>query len=74
MIDCPACDGPVETRKTCATCNGELLISQEVFDDFMEKQAVVQREINFWMAIQQRAYTGGTFRFEADGEVFEFSK
>lgn len=74
MIECPACAGPAEGRRTCATCNGEMKVTQEVFDAFMIQKQKLEKESVFWNSVQNFAYQEGTFRFEANGEVFEFSK
>lgn len=74
MKDCPACAGPAEIRKDCATCLGEMTVTQEVFDNFMQNLAKVEAINEFWINVQENMWKAGNFRFEANGEVFEISE
>lgn len=47
MIECPACAGPPEARATCATCNGVMEVTQEVFDSFVAQQEKTNRFSSF---------------------------
>ena len=48
-VNCPACAGPEDARKTCATCNGKMEVFQEVFDIFTENQQK-QENLNTFMS------------------------
>lgn len=71
MIDCPACAGPAEVRVGCNTCGGATEVTQQVYDDFIIAKAK-QDEVNaFWARVQEFLYQDGTFKFEANGELYE---
>ena len=71
MINCPACAGPAEQRQNCATCNGNMEVTQEVFDIFMVKKNKQEQAQIFWGNVQGYMYQTGKFKFEANEEVFE---
>jgi hypothetical protein len=74
MIECPACAGPAEVRQGCATCDGIMEVTQEVFDAFMLQKAELDKVIDFWNKVQEFMYQDGEFTFEANGEVFQIGK
>jgi hypothetical protein len=71
MIKCPACAGPAEIRVGCETCKGLMEVTRETFDAFMLQRAKQDRAIEFWNKVQEFMYQTGSFKFEANGEVFE---
>jgi hypothetical protein len=73
MKECPACAGPTEARKTCATCNGKIEVTQQVFDSFMVDKARQQQAQEFWSKVQEYTYQTGKFKFQAGEDVFELN-
>lgn len=71
MINCPACAGPEEVRVNCATCEGAMEVSQDVFDTFMVQKAEQEKTNEFWNVVQEFMYKPGDYVFMAEDYVFE---
>ena len=71
MLECPACAGPAEVRAYCATCNGTMEVTQQVFDNFIISQKRQEEVFEFWNKVQEFMYQDGNFKFEANGELYE---
>jgi hypothetical protein len=74
MKECPACAGPAEVRKTCATCKGNMEVTQEVIDQFMLEKNKQEDAHIFWGKVQEYMYQVGNFKFEANEKIFELKK
>jgi len=70
-IECPACAGP--DNAGCLTCEGTSEVTREVFDAFILTKVKQDEMFEFWNRVQSHMYQEGTFRFEANGEVFELN-
>ena len=58
MIECPACAGPVDQRLDCATCNGNLEVTQEVYDAFMALKEKQERLFDFASEVNEKIQNG----------------
>jgi hypothetical protein len=75
MIDCPACAGPVEQRLDCATCNGNLEVTQEIYDSFLAQKEKKERFFEFISAVNEKTQNGidQTMSFNIGEETLEYT-
>ena len=58
MIECPACAGPIDQRLDCATCNGNLEVTQEVYDAFVARKEKQERFFGFVFEVDEKIQNG----------------
>jgi hypothetical protein len=73
-INCPACAGPDEARKTCATCQGIMKVSQETYDTFIQnqqKQNSLQEFVSKVQSFDQDI--AGEYLFDDGNMIYQYS-
>lgn len=75
MTNCPACAGPPEARAGCATCNGVMEVTQEVYETFIANKEKQKRYQEFVLEVEDRMNEGidQTMSLTIDDQTFEYT-